>query len=65
MELYRSMLSAMAESSSESSERQPRMPGSLLEHAVEEIHTETCPSFWREAMEGRSFMRVGLQMRAA
>jgi hypothetical protein len=37
--------------------------GHVIEHAVEEVHESTCPSFWREAMGDTPFVRVGLQMR--
>jgi hypothetical protein len=41
--------------------------GHVLQHAVEAIHEETCPQFWRNARmklpDGSDLMRVGLQMR--
>jgi len=38
--------------------------GHVLEHCVEQIHADTCPHFWKQAMGGTKFVRVGLQMRA-
>lgn len=39
--------------------------GEVLEHCVESVHDDsTCPAFFREAMAGSPFRRVGLQMRA-